>query len=129
MKTPATFALLAILTLNLAGCATPAERKRQEARRAREDAQREVEHRRREHEDARRDRQRDAERAREDARRDAEHREREREDVRRDRRRDAEDYERFLFGFARDLGKTPSELSSLQRADARRAFELRYGRR
>ena len=100
MKTPATFALLAILTLNLAGCATPAERKRHEAQRAREDA-----------------------------RRDAERRERERENARRDRQRDAEDYERFLFGFARDLGKTPSELSNVQRADARRAFELRYGRR
>ena len=129
MKTPVSFALLGILTLNLAGCATPAERKRHEAQRAREDAQREVEHRKREREDARRDHQRDAERAREDARRDAERRERERENARRDRQHDAEDYERFLFGFARDLGKTPSELSSVQRADARRAFELRYGRR
>jgi outer membrane murein-binding lipoprotein Lpp len=107
MKTFVTFLLFAVFTLQLTGCSTPAERKRHAAQRVKEDAKREAERRQRDREDARRDRLR------------AE------EDARRDRQRDAEDFERFLFKFARDIGKTPSELTRAQRADARRAFELR----
>ena len=107
MKNLVTCVLLAAFTLQLTGCSTPEERRRDDARRAKEDAQQDAERRQRDREDARRDRLRAEENAR------------------RDRQRTEEDFERFLFDFARDIGKTPSELTRVQRADARRKFELR----
>lgn len=63
-------------------------------------------------------RRRDAERAREDARYEAEAK-------KRDRQRDEEDWQDFLDDYARDLGKSKSELTSAERQDARREFEGR----
>jgi len=69
-------------------------------------------------------RKRDAQYAREDARRDAE-----------DRKKDAvyeeERWQDFLTDYAHRLGKSKSELTSAQRAEARQAYrsdEGRYGR-
>lgn len=64
---------------------------------------------------------RDAERAKEDARYDAERRRRDREDDARDR----EDYHDFLADYARDLHKSVSELTSSERAEARREYDDR----
>ncbi len=53
-----------------------------------------------------------------------------REDAERDReysRRDAEDWDDFLVRYARSLGKRVSQLTSSERADARR--EYNYGGR
>ena len=93
MKPLFTFALLAALTFNLAGCSTPEQRQQREARRQREDAQWE-----------------------------AERRQRDREDARRDGARAAEDYEDYLAGYARSLGKRPSQLTADERAEARREY-------
>src|SRR3954453_14464458 len=91
-------ALAAVFVVNLIGCTTPEEARRLDAERAREDAHR------------------DAERRREDARWEAERRQR-------DQERDAQDYQDFLVRFARELGKVPAELNSVQRAEARRQFQ------
>jgi len=98
MKTLLTVSLFAVLALNLTSCSTPEERRRREAQRAREDAQWE-----------------------------AERRQRDREYARIEGERDAADFQDYLVGFARSLGKTPAELTAAERAEARREYDDRYG--
>lgn len=110
----ARFPLLLLLTATLisfTACSTPEEQ-------ARADRERAVERRRQAQEDrefderqAELERQERAENAREDARYLAQ------------KRRE------FMEDYAYDLGKTVSELTRSERADAEREFQYRYGRR
>jgi hypothetical protein len=93
MKRLLTFTLLAVFAFNLTGCSTPEQRRQRETRRAREEAQY-----------------------------DAERRQRDRADAQRDGARAAEDYDDYLAGYARSLGKRPSQLNSEERAEARREY-------
>jgi hypothetical protein len=93
MKTLLVSALLVVFTLNFTGCSTPEQRQQREARRAREDAQW-----------------------------DAERRQRDREYARTEGQRDAEDFNDYLEGYARSLGKRPSQLTAEERAEARREY-------
>ena len=63
------------------------------------------------------------------AKRDADDRRQDREADRRDQSRDAEDYQDYLHGYARDLGKSVSELTPRERAEARREYNDRGYRR
>jgi type IV pilus biogenesis protein CpaD/CtpE len=100
MKNPVQIVLIVAMALTLAGCATEEEIRHRDAQRRKEDAQR------------------DAERARDDARWEAEER-------RRDRERDEEDFQDYLEDYAYDRRKTKAELTSSERAAARREFNDR----
>ena len=89
MKSPVTFAALALISCSLLSCADP---HRRELRREKADAKSEAE---------RRDR---------------------------DRQRDSDDYRFFLRDYARRLGKTVSELSPSERAQAKHEFDAEGGR-